>query len=497
MRHAANEGFILRSNEVKNGILIPRYYDPRIEEELDSLSDSYTLVSVDDYVALGQLLHGHGSYIPKIYYGSGPIPYVRTSDLANWEVKASPKHGIPVDVYEEYKKSQDVKPGDIFFVHEGTYLVGSAAMVTAFDGPLLYQHHLAKFRVLPNAPFGPYFLLAAIETPTVARQIRSRQFSADIIDSVVGRLGQVVIPVPKNKQRLERIEAKAKEAILGRAVCREQLSYGLRAIDGWFRGDGGETLEAIFEWNPSDAYEGKTAFLGYRTGFVAFSHPSQGVENGVLLPKYYDPTITELADKYRATCDLVTVGDLAREKLIDLTTGDEIGRMSYGTGDIPFVRTSDLASWELKRESKQGVSEAVCNLWQDRQGVEAGDILLIRDGTYLVGSSILPYPDDLPLLYCGGINKIRAMKPKVIDSALLFTLLNLPFVRRQMRNKQFTRDVIDTLGKRLSEVILPIPKDPGIRAAISSHMGRLVGKRSSLRHGLSVLVKKIYPEFGG
>ena len=81
-------------------------------------------------------------------------------------------------------------------VHEGTYLIGSTAMVTACDGPMLYQHHLAKLRVAPSAPFTSYFLLAALASPIVLRQIRSKQFSADIIDSVVGRLEEAVFPVP-------------------------------------------------------------------------------------------------------------------------------------------------------------------------------------------------------------------------------------------------------------------------------------------------------------
>jgi hypothetical protein len=365
-------------------------------------------------------------------------------------------------------------------------------MVTSFDGPVLYQHHLAKFRVESTAPFGPYFFLAALGSPTVQRQIRSKQFTADTIDSVVGRVGEVVIPIPKDKKRLDVIENIAKGAILGRAKRREQLSYGLRSIDQWLRGEPLGELESIFAWEPSEVYQGVTAFLGYRSSFVAFSHGVNEVKNGILLPKYYDPTVETLAEQFQSKCDLVSIADLVENEVISLNTGDEIGKMSYGTGPIPFVRTSDLASWELMREPKQGISQGIYDLWNEKQDVEAGDILLIRDGTYLVGSSILLFPDDLPLLYCGGIYKLRALDPKTLDSGLLFTLLNLPFVRRQMRNKQFTRDVIDTLGKRLGEVILPIPKDPGIRAALSTHVAGLISKRDSLRNVLSGLVGSLY-----
>ena len=33
---------------------------------------------------------------------------------------------------------------------------------------------------------------------------------------------------------------------------------------------------------------------------------------------------------------------------VQLSTGDEIGKMAYGTGEIPFVRTSDL-EWKKPR----------------------------------------------------------------------------------------------------------------------------------------------------
>jgi type I restriction enzyme M protein len=52
---------------------------------------------------------------------------------------------------------------------------------------------------------------------------------------------------------------------------------------------------------------------------------------------------------------------------------------------------------------------------------------------------------------------------------------------RQMRNKQFTRDVIDTLGHRLLEVVLPIPADVRHRELITSTVGRLLRARGELR----------------
>ena len=131
--------------------------------------------------------------------------------------------------------------------------------------------------------------------------------------------------------------------------------------------------------------------------------------------------------------------------------------MAYGTGDIPFVRTSDFSNWEIKSDAKQGVSEEIYQQYAGKEDVQAGDILIVRDGTYLVGTSCLITEYDTKMLYCGGLIKIRPLNKELLDEYLLLGLLNSYIVKRQIRTKQFTRDVIDTLGQRLKEVVIPIP----------------------------------------
>jgi hypothetical protein len=172
--------------------------------------------------------------------------------------------------------------------------------------------------------------------------------------------------------------------------------------------------------------------------------------------------------------------------------GDEIGRLNYGTGDIPFVRTSDFGSWELKRETKHSVSSDVYDLWGLGQDAQAGDILTVRDGTYLVGTSVLIDPTDLPLIFCGGIIKIRSCDHSTLSPGLLFALLNTPFVKRQIRNKQFTRDVIDTLGQRISEILFPIPRDGGIRVLIGSFFAKTLAERTELRLALEKITSGLF-----
>ena len=84
---------------------------------------------------------------------------------------------------------------------------------------------------------------------------------------------------------------------------------------------------------------------------------------------------------------------------------------------------------------------------------------------------------DTKILYCGGLIKIRTKNREFIDEYLLLGLLNSYIVKRQIRTKQFTRDVIDTLGRRLNEVVIPIPKSEAVREEISNRVKQIVERR--------------------
>jgi len=205
------------------------------------------------------------------------------------------------------------------------------------------------------------------------------------------------------------------------------------------------------------------------------------VRNNILIPKYYDPEVTEKLQRLSGTHDLVRLDELVEKGVLAFDTGIEVGKMAYGTGPVPFIRTSDISNWELKGDPKQSVSEELYEEFRDKLDVRAGDIFVVRDGTYLVGTSCILTERDTRVLYCGGIYKLRVKRPDVLDPYLLLALLNSPIVRRQMRAKQFTRDIIDTLGKRIYEVVLPIPKDPGRRREIAEETRETVETRAALR----------------
>ena len=224
---------------------------------------------------------------------------------------------------------------------------------------------------------------------------------------------------------------------------------------------------------------------------LGFLLNSRKVKNGILVPKYYNPTIQDELAKLATTHTLVSVESLVEQKAISLSTGVEIGKMAYGTGKIPFVRTSDISNWEIKADFKHGVSKEIYIKHRGGADVVAGDILMVRDGTYLIGTSAIVTQSDCPMLFQSHIIRIRVLNADAVSPWLLFACLNSPIVKKQIRAKQFTQDIIDTLGKRLLEVKLPIPKDPDFCAKIAKEVEQVIGTRSKLRNRSKEIVLEL------
>ena len=205
------------------------------------------------------------------------------------------------------------------------------------------------------------------------------------------------------------------------------------------------------------------------------------------MPKYYNPEIIEELNVLKKTCSCISIGELVDRAVLQCSTGDEIGDKAYGTGNIPFIRTSDFSTWEIKHDPKQGISQEIYEQYAESQDIKEGDILLVRDGSYLVGTSCIITENDSQILYCGGLYKIRVLNHSVISPWLLLGLLNSYIVKRQIRTKQFTRDVIDTIGKRLDEVFLPIPESRVVQEQISDKIKNVVLSRIDARQSISLL----------
>ncbi len=484
--------FWKNAKDVRGRVFIPKFYDPGLEAERASLADTHNFIRLGDLVETGQISVSTGDEIGKAAYGTGDIPFVRTSDISNWETKSAPKQGVSRSIYDEYVKKQDVRSGDILLVRDGTYLIGTNCFVTALDREIVFQSHILKFRVIDNTALDPRILFLALNSRIVRRQIRSFQFTADTIDTIGHRYLDIIISIPKDARRVSMIAEEAQGALDTRVKGKSFIKQAPFLMEEALAENSSAKIYQFLDADIGQLGAGKQDTVTSEFGhFEAFWHSISSISDRILLPKYYDPEITEELRVLGRNCDCVSIGDLVASGKLEIATGDEIGKMAYGTGDIPFLRTSDFANWEVKHDPKQGVSGEIYEQYRASQDLQEEDILLVRDGTYLIGSSCMISGEDTTALYCGGLIKLRSNDRSALDPYLLLALLNSYIVKRQIRTKQFTRDVIDTLGPRLREVVLPIPKSATLRDEISTAVKIIVEQRISARQTIARLSREL------
>jgi len=227
-----------------------------------------------------------------------------------------------------------------------------------------------------------------------------------------------------------------------------------------------------------------------------FTVKRSALSAGIMIPKYYDPALALAVSEAEAQAEApwLSIQELIDAGLLSVSTGNEVGKMAYGTGLVPFIRTSDIAELEVKADPRQGISDEIYKKFSIKASLKEGDVLLVRDGTYLVGSSALVAADDTPSIICGGLYRLRSLDHQVLPPAMLLACLNIPVVRWQMRARQFTRDVIDTIGHRLLEVKIPNPASPFAKrlgAGLTSEMEAKTIVRNSIATVLSAIEPNI------
>jgi type I restriction enzyme M protein len=200
------------------------------------------------------------------------------------------------------------------------------------------------------------------------------------------------------------------------------------------------------------------------------------LRNNILLPKYYNPDIENELNSYieSGKYEIKTIRDLEKEKIINVCRGNEVGSENYGTGDIPFVRTSEVSNWEITTDCTHCLSEDIYELYKEKQNVEPEDILVVNDGTYLMGRTAMITEADTKIVFQSHFRRIKVTNKKKMSPHLLLALLGLEIVQKQIESKSFRQGTISTLGNRLLEVKIPIPTDGSLKEKLSKNIKQIV-----------------------
>ncbi|MBL8089340.1 MAG: hypothetical protein JNJ43_03380 [Anaerolineales bacterium] len=85
---------------------------------------------------------GSENYNKYLEKGVHDVPFIRTSDIVNYDIDQYPDFYIPGEIYHELQ--QDIKSGDILFTNDGK--IGLVAMLTSQDKAII-QSHIKRIRL--------------------------------------------------------------------------------------------------------------------------------------------------------------------------------------------------------------------------------------------------------------------------------------------------------------------------------------------------------------
>jgi type I restriction enzyme M protein len=223
--------FTVDAHDIKNNIYVPRYYwDKKIKNlEAEAKKIHCQFVSVRNLIDKGIIkqFRGHGAP-PSEYKGRGEVPYVRAGDIVSWELYKNPLSGVPYDVYKSVKgKGLDLQANDIVFVKEGSYRIGSVAMVSKFDTGVLLNHHSLVFRVVnENNEYGidAFYLLYLFSHELTQKQLFNKVMIDTTLPNIGDRWQELKLPICKDEKEREAIKKKIKDAFEKRWEAQEHIN---------------------------------------------------------------------------------------------------------------------------------------------------------------------------------------------------------------------------------------------------------------------------------
>ena len=230
----------------------------------------------------------------------------------------------------------------------------------------------------------------------------------------------------------------------------------------------------------------------YRNGNSRGSHLGFFVptlRSSIWVPCFYDPRlraeIKKLQKKsgadFRTLREMCDAGEVA---IRGIGRHPDVSKYS-DMGTFRFIRTSDIGCYELREVTAINVDKSVFEEYAPHQDLREHDILFVKDGDARIGDNVMLGSNDLNILAQGHFYKIR---PLQIDPYLFFGLLNSQIVKRQIRQFVFNQATLSTIGSRIYDLQIPIPRRAEECRSIIQTVKKTLSKR---RHALIDLQEKI------
>jgi type I restriction enzyme, S subunit len=160
------------------------------------------------------------------------IPFIRTSDLFNYEVDQFPDFYIPEEIYQELQ--QDIKAGDVLFNNDGK--IGLVAILTPQD-KVIIQSHIKRLRLKAEAKkyniTSEYLFLVLTIKEVTGYQAEKYTVIQSTIPTISNHIVDFEIPI-LDKNSIIKITKLIKEVFELKNEKKKLIKEVRKEIDGYF-----------------------------------------------------------------------------------------------------------------------------------------------------------------------------------------------------------------------------------------------------------------------
>jgi len=206
-------------------ILTPKFYYPKYLNTLKKLKRKFKTLKLGDIASIKRGNEvGSKNYHKYLNKKISDVPFIRTSDLVNYEIDNYPDYFIDEGIYKGL--GQDLKEGDIVYTKDGK--IGLPAILTSEDKCILASG-LARIRV--KKELDSYYVFLVLSTNIGYYQAIQRVVIAATLPHLQQeRLGEIEIPIIDN-QTQNKVSQLVKETFELKAEKKKLMREALEKVE--------------------------------------------------------------------------------------------------------------------------------------------------------------------------------------------------------------------------------------------------------------------------
>ncbi|OOV77605.1 restriction endonuclease subunit S [Mammaliicoccus fleurettii] len=209
-------GYSVDINEIKeNSIWTPTLYNKNTSQLLENYKnnfETFTIQELSESIKKGNEV-GSINYKDYLSKGKEDIPFIRTSDIQNYEISSFPSYYVNYDLRDEL--NQDFHTGDIIVNNDGR--IGYTAIITSKDEGV-FQSHVHRIRLRNDYKhLRNYIYICLLCEDIGGVQFEKNTVVQTTIPTLASRLKNFVIPIVDSETITiinEKVEASLKAIVL-------------------------------------------------------------------------------------------------------------------------------------------------------------------------------------------------------------------------------------------------------------------------------------------